>query len=369
MTPPPPLDERWMRRAITLARRGLYTTTPNPRVGCVLISPEGEVVGEGWHDRAGEPHAEIHALRAAGARAGGATAFVTLEPCAHFGRTPPCADALIQAGVARVVIGGYDPNPLVAGKGAEKLRAAGIRVDGPVLERECAALNPGFLKRMRTGLPWLRLKTAATLDGRLALANGASRWITGQAARRDVHRWRALSCAVLTGIGTVLADDPQLTVRHVRTPRQPVRVVLDPRLVLPDTAALWRDEAPLWVITREDADAARVRQLEARGARVFAVPAHDEERLDLRAVACTLAQQGCNEAWIEAGPTLTAAWLHSGLIDEWIHYLAPVLFGADARALVPALGLTTVADAPRWRLMSQRRFGEDVRLVLAPARG
>src|SRR5512135_2037899 len=222
------IDSQWMARALCLAERGLYTTSPNPRVGCVLVK-DGRVIGEGWHERAGEPHAEVHALRAAGEAARGATAYVTLEPCSHHGRTPPCADALIAAKVARVVSAMQDPNPLVAGQGLKKLSAAGIETDCGLMEAAARELNIGFISRMTRGTPWVRSKIAASLDGRTALANGASKWITGEAARRDVQHWRARSCAVLTGIGTVLADDPQLNVRMASS-RQPLRVLLDSQL-------------------------------------------------------------------------------------------------------------------------------------------
>jgi diaminohydroxyphosphoribosylaminopyrimidine deaminase/5-amino-6-(5-phosphoribosylamino)uracil reductase len=230
-------DHTFMARALQLAQRGLYTTTPNPRVGCVVVR-DGQVVGEGWHERAGEPHAEVLALRAAADRARGATVYVSLEPCSHHGRTPPCADALIAAGVARVVAAMQDPNPVVAGDGLQRLRAAGIETRDGLLQDEAHELNIGFVSRMQRGRPWLRVKVAASLDGRTALRNGASQWITGEQARRDGHRFRARSCAVMIGIGTLLADDPRLTVRHVQTSRQPLRVVVDRNLELPLSAQL-----------------------------------------------------------------------------------------------------------------------------------
>ena len=251
-----------MAHALELARRGLYTTTPNPRVGCVLVT-DGEVVGEGWHERAGEPHAEVVALRAAATKANGAIAYVTLEPCAHHGRTPPCCEALIKAGVARVVAAMQDPNPLVAGKGLAALRAAGIRVDSGLLEDEARELNIGFVSRMTRGTPWVRLKVAASLDGRTALANGQSQWITGPDARRDGHAWRARACAVLTGIGTVRDDDPQLTVREVATSRQPLRVVIDSRLETPPAARVLAGGGALVACAVEDK--ARAAALRARG--------------------------------------------------------------------------------------------------------
>ena len=257
-------DYRWMARALELAERGLFTTTPNPRVGCVIVQ-DCEMVGEGWHHRAGEPHAEVHALAMAGERARGASAYVTLEPCSHHGRTPPCAEALIKAGVARVVAAMEDPNPLVAGRGLALLRDAGIDVVSGVQEGEARELNIGFVSRMIRGRPWLRLKAAATLDGKTALDNGVSQWITGDDARRDAHRWRARSCAVLTGIGTVRDDDPQLNVRAIPTERQPLRIVVDARLETPLNAKLL-DGGPVLIAGAID-DAERVAALSRRGAR------------------------------------------------------------------------------------------------------
>ncbi|GAB6049359.1 bifunctional diaminohydroxyphosphoribosylaminopyrimidine deaminase/5-amino-6-(5-phosphoribosylamino)uracil reductase RibD [Hydrogenophilus islandicus] len=357
----------WMARAVRLARRGLTTTTPNPRVGCVIVSPLGDVVGEGWHERAGGPHAEAEALRAAGERARGATAVVTLEPCAHYGRTPPCADALIAAGIARVVYGMSDPNPLVAGKGLQRLREAGVEVIGPVHEAACRALNPGFIRRMSEGCPAFFLKTAATLDGRIALANGKSRWITSEAARRDVHRWRARCCAVLTGIGTVLADDPQLTVRLGRVKRQPIRIVLDSRLRLPLEAQVVRDRtAPAWVVTTNLADPTREAALRAAGVRVERLPADPSGRIDLHALARWLGDESLNEILVEAGATLFYAFVRAGLFDRWIHYLAPKGFGGDAQPLLPPLALTEVAQSPIWRIDAVKRLGETLRIDLMP---
>jgi diaminohydroxyphosphoribosylaminopyrimidine deaminase/5-amino-6-(5-phosphoribosylamino)uracil reductase len=343
----------------------MNTTTPNPRVGCVLVAPDGTLVGEGWHERAGGPHAEIGALRQAGNRARGATAVVTLEPCAHHGKTPPCADALIAAGVTRVVYGMRDPNPLVAGKGLAKLAAAGIEVVGPVLEAQCRALNPGFIRRMTAHRPAFFLKTAATLDGRIALANGMSRWITGEAARRDVHGWRARCCAVLTGIGTVLADDPQLTVRHRPTRRQPIRIVLDSRLRIPESAQLLCDhEAPTWVITSDAANPEKIARLTQRGCTVHCLPTTADGRIDLHALARWLAEQSLNEVLVEAGATLASAFVKNSLVDRWLHYLAPKAFGGDAYPLFPAWELTAVAAAPKWRIDRVRRLGDDLRLEL-----
>ena len=257
-----------MAQALRLAERGLYGTSPNPRVGCVLVAGD-RLVGSGWHRRAGEPHAEVHALREAGEAARGATAYVTLEPCSHHGRTPPCAEALVEAGVARVVVAVQDPNPQVAGEGIEKLRAAGIVVESGLMEAEARELNTGFFARMTRGTPWLRSKIAMSLDGRTALANGASQWITGEAARRDVQHWRARSCAVLTGIDTVLADDPQLNVRDIETERQPLRVVLDSRLRMPLNARILQDRKSgnvlVYTVLRDEG---KIAALEQSGATV-----------------------------------------------------------------------------------------------------
>ncbi|WP_163143963.1 bifunctional diaminohydroxyphosphoribosylaminopyrimidine deaminase/5-amino-6-(5-phosphoribosylamino)uracil reductase RibD, partial [Arhodomonas sp. KWT] len=308
-------DHALMARAIRLARRGLYTTDPNPRVGCV-IARAGEIVGEGWHERAGEPHAEVHALRAAGAAARGATAYVTLEPCAHHGRTPPCADALAEAGVARVVAAGTDPNPVVAGGGLERLRLAGVETAAGLMAEQARGLNPGFLRRMAEGMPWVRVKLAASLDGRTAMASGESRWITGAPARRDVHRWRARSSAMLTGIGTVLADDPALTVRDVDAPvMQPARYVIDPSLRLPEGARLVADGGGVTVFCSWPDDA-RVASLEAAGVRVVPLPPDPQGRPVLTAVLAAMARDGVNEVMVEAGPTLAGAVVAAGLADE-----------------------------------------------------
>ncbi|MHC2996546.1 bifunctional diaminohydroxyphosphoribosylaminopyrimidine deaminase/5-amino-6-(5-phosphoribosylamino)uracil reductase RibD [Tepidiphilus sp. HLB4] len=363
-TSPAPDDSHWMRRALRLARKGLETTTPNPRVGCVIVSSDGRLLGEGWHERAGEPHAEIHALRQAGAAARGATCYVTLEPCSHHGRTPPCADALIAAGVARVVVALQDPNPRVAGKGIERLRQAGIAIDVGLCAEASAELNRGFLTRMTQGRPWFRLKTAATLDGRTALADGRSRWITGEAARRDVHRWRARSCLVLTTIATVLADDPELTVRHVPCRRAPRRAVLDSTLRLPESARLLHGE-PVWIFTvREEAE--KRARLEARGHRVIRLPADAAGHIDLAALARWLGANEINEVLIEAGATANAAFLTAGLVDEWLHYAAPCVLGNQARALFALPEPGTLEEAPRFRVEETKRLGEDLRLRLRP---
>ena len=358
-------DSVWMARALHLAERGLLTTTPNPRVGCVLVA-NGEMVGEGWHERAGEPHAEPHALRAAGDKARGATAYVTLEPCSHQGRTPPCADALIAAGVARVVVAMQDPNPLVAGNGIAKLRAAGIAVECGLMEAEAAKLNLGFVSRMTRGLPWVRSKIAMSLDGRTALANGVSQWITGDAARRDVHLWRARSCAVLTGIDTVLEDDAQLSVRHVETTRQPLRVVLDSRLRMPLTAKILQGGNVL--IVTAAADTAKIGALEQLGAKV-AVLADEGGRVDLPAALRHLASSGCNEVLVEAGRTLNGALLKAGLTDELVLYFAPQLLGDMARGMAQMGELTELGQRVELEWQDVRQVGKDLRIQAKVKKG
>ena len=355
-----PADSLYMARALQLAARGLYTTNPNPRVGCVIVR-DGRVVGEGWHERAGTPHAEIHALRAAGDAARGATAYVTLEPCSHHGRTPPCAEALIDAGVARVVAAMTDPNPLVAGGGIAMLTLAGIRADVGLMEAEARALNPGFVSRMTRGRPWVRLKTAATLDGKTALENGASQWITGDAARADVQRLRARACAILTGSGTVAADNPRMNVRDFNIGRQPLRVVVDSQLrTAPDAAIL-----PALVACHH-ADPARRAALEQAGAEVVELPGSDG-RVDLAALFARLAQRGVNEVHVEAGAALNGALLAAGLVDEWVAYVAPMAVGDVARGLFAMPALTTLASAQRFTLADVRQIGGDLRLTLTPA--
>ena len=374
-------DRTAMARALILAERGLETTQPNPRVGCVLAQGE-TIVGEGFHERAGEPHAEVNALRAAGVLAAGATAYVTLEPCSHQGRTPPCVEALIAARVARVVFALEDPNPRVRGRGAQALRRAGISVDSGLLAAEAAELNPGFLKRMRSGRPWVRVKLAMSLDGRTALANGASQWITGPAAREDVQHWRARSSAILTGIGTVLADDPQLTVRlpdrATDRPRpQPLRVVLDARLQTPPGARLLTSGGNVLIMTvagagAGDSDlAARRAGLGVKGAEIEDVPAAEhggtgEVRLSLSEVLDRLGRRQVNELWVEAGPRLAGALLAQELIDELVIYVAPKLLGPQARPLMELRELHDLRDAANFRVVEFRQIGEDLRLRLRP---
>ena len=366
-------DRRAMQRALVLAARGLETTDPNPRVGCVLARGE-RIVGEGWHERAGEAHAEVAALRAAGPQASGATAYVTLEPCAHQGRTAPCTLALTGARVARVVYAVGDPNPQVNGRGAAALRAASISVESGLLEDEARELNAGFFKRRQGGRPFVRLKLAQSLDGRTALANGASKWITGEAARADVQSWRARSSAVLTGIGTVLADDPQLTVRLPPTAggerREPLRVVLDSALRTPPGARLFSGGGEVLILTTLAAlDEARATALSARGARIESLPDR-AGRLELAAVLDRLGELEANEVLIEAGATLAGELVQQGLVDELLLYVAPRLLGPAGRALVELPALTDLAAAPSFALIESQAVGDDLRLRLRPrARG
>ena len=360
-------DARHMAEAIRLARRGLRTTAPNPRVGCVIAHGE-RVIARGFHQRAGEAHAEVEALRAAREPVRGATAYVTLEPCSHHGRTPPCAEALIGAGVARVVAASLDPNPLVAGRGLERLRAAGVAVGSGLLEREAAALNPGFFKRMKTGLPWVRVKLAASLDGRTAMADGSSRWITGEAARADVQRLRARSCAIVTGVGTVLHDDPRLDVRIAAghgagAPRQPVRVVVDSGLRTPPAARLIGAAGEALVVTAVQ-DEPREHVLRAAGAIVLHLPGADG-RVDLHALLAHLGAAQCNEVLIEAGATLAGAALRAGLVDELVVYMAPTLLGSSARPLFE-LPFTAMEQRVGLAITDIAAVGKDWRITATP---
>ena len=353
-------DSVWMAQALRLAERGLYGTSPNPRVGCVLVRA-GDVVGSGWHRCAGEPHAEVHALREAGEAARGATAYVTLEPCSHHGRTPPCAEALIEAGVARVVVAVQDPNPQVAGEGIALLRAAGIAVESGLMEAEARELNVGFFARMARGMPWVRSKIAMSLDGRTALGNGKSQWITGDAARQDVQRWRARSCAVLTGINTVLADDARLNVRGIDAPRQPLRVVLDSQLRIPLEARVLYDGGNTLIYTalRNERKTALLQDL---GATVAAMPGSNGQ-VDLPAVLRDLAQRGCNEVLVEAGSTLNGALLRVKLVDELLLYVAPQLLGDAARSMAQLGELTSLDQRVDLKWQDMRQVGEDLRIL------
>ncbi len=355
-------DHRYMARALRLAARGLYTTDPNPRVGCVLVN-DGQVVGEGWHQFAGGPHAEINALAQAGNAAAGATAFVTLEPCCHQGRTPPCSDALIEAGVQRVVFAQQDPNPRVAGKGAARLQAAGITVASGVLAAEAVRLNPGFTRRMQSGRPWVRCKLAMSLDGRTAMASGESQWITGAQARRDVHRLRARSSAILTGIGTVLADDPSLTARPEDTDveiRQPLRVILDSGLRMPASTRLLGLPGETLVVS--GADTTVPPGIEGDAVSVLRVPLVSG-RPDLAAVLQHLGSLEINEVHVEAGATLSGALLQAGLVDELVIYMAPHLMGDAARGLFALPGLEQMADRVELVITDIRAIGEDWRIT------
>lgn len=356
-------DETAMRRALELAARGLYSTHPNPRVGAVLVRDQ-EIVGEGWHERAGGPHAEPLAIRAAGERARGATAYVTLEPCCHHGRTPPCVDALLGAGVKRVVFAIADPNPRVNGGGAKLLRQAGVEVASGLLAREATDLNAGFLLRMREGRPFVRLKTAASLDGRTALANGKSQWITSEEARADVQHWRARSSAVLTSADTVLADDPRLDVR-IDTPRQPLRVVLDRRRRVRKSAKILAPPGEVLVFTAAVAGAAKRRATALGDARIETLRTR-RSHLDLRQVLQRLAELDMNEILVEAGPGLSGAMLSAGLIDEWLLYVAPRLLGPHARPLAQFAKLTRLDASPRFELIDSQPVGPDLRLRLRP---
>lgn len=364
-----------MTRALQLARRGLYTTSPNPRVGCVMTRA-GEIVGEGWHQQAGGPHAEIHALAMAGELARGATAYVTLEPCSHTGKTGPCADALIKAGVTRVVYAMEDPNPEVAGRGLERLRSAGIQVDGPVLEDQAESLNPGFIRRMETGKPYVRCKMAMSLDGRTAMASGESKWVTGPKARSDVQRLRARSCAIITGIDSILHDDSSLTVRpeemdltnaEAAAEKQPLRVVVDTQLRLSPKAKILSGGGPVVLFASEQAIAekpAEVKALDALGVVLSPCPLY-QGKLDLRHILEQLAQSQCNEILIEAGATLAGAFLRRGLIDELTIYMASKLLGSQARPLFD-LPLQSMAAQLPLKISDIRALGNDWRITARP---
>jgi diaminohydroxyphosphoribosylaminopyrimidine deaminase/5-amino-6-(5-phosphoribosylamino)uracil reductase len=366
--PSPELDRQRLQQALKLAESSFGLTEPNPRVGCVIGHEDGLVLGRGATQQAGGPHAEVMALReaqAAGHDLRGSTAWVTLEPCAHHGRTPPCCDALIQAGVARVVAAAVDPFPQVNGGGLARLRAAGVQVDlaEPELAAAAREINIGFFSRLERGRPWVRLKVAASLDGRTALPDGRSKWITGPEARRDGHAWRRRAGAVLTGIGTVLADDPQLDVRLVPTARQPLRVVLDSALRLPPQARLLQGQGPVLVFAGE-APAARAAALAEGGADVVVLPA-EGGRPSLAAVLAELARRGINELHVEAGAVLNGALLDAGLVDELLLYQAPLLIGAGAGlASLPAL--PELDAARRWRYFDCQPLGADLRLRLRP---
>ncbi len=356
-------DTAHMRHALALAREALFLTSPNPRVGCVIISAQGEVLGSGHTQRAGEAHAEVMALRDAQNQqhdVRGATAYVTLEPCSHQGRTGPCCDALIHAGLSRVVVALQDPNPLVAGQGTERLRAAGVQVDVGLLSEEAQELNIGFFKRMTHGMPWVRMKVAASLDGQTALDNGVSQWITSPLARDDGHTWRARACAVLTGIGTVLEDDPQLDVRALPTPRQPTLVVMDSQLETPLTAKLFHPQRPVWIYCAVD-HAERRAALEAKGAQVICLP-NPKGKVDLAAMLQDLGAKQINEVHVEAGHKLNGSLLREGLVDELLTYLAPKLLG-QGRGMTTLGPFTTLADAKPLAFHEVAQIGPDLRIL------
>lgn len=359
-------DIATMSHALQLAERGLYSTDPNPRVGCVLLR-DGRVVGEGWHEFAGGPHAEVMALEQAGEAAAGATAYITLEPCCHHGKTPPCSEALIKAGVSRVVAAMADPNPQVAGEGLKQLQQAGISVASGLLQAQAEALNPGFVTRMREQRPFVRCKLAMSLDGRTAMASGESKWITGEAARHDVHRLRARSSAIMSGIGTVLADDPSLTVRTPEgelTPRQPLRVVLDPHLSTPTHARFLQQPGRALIVTATEEPAVQ-EQLEQAGAEVLYLP-NGSDAIDLQRLMVELAGREINEVLLETGAILSGAALHAGIIDELVIYMAPKLMGDGARGLFHTPGLASLADAIELKISDIRAVGNDWRITATP---
>src|SRR6266545_3747568 len=341
-------DHEFMARTLELAGRGLYSTAPNPRVGCVVVA-DGMVIGMGWHEKAGMPHAEALALKAAGARARGATLYVNLEPCSHHGRTPPCVDAIIAAGVKRVVAAMEDPNPKVAGEGFARVRAAGIAVEHGLKEDEARELNVGFFARMTRGRPWMRMKIAASLDGRTALANGRSRWITGEAARADGHRWRARACAVLTGFGTVRDDDPQLDVRGVDTPRQPLKIVVDSKFETPPSARLLKEGKTLVAGAVEDKK--KIATLEAAGAEVVVIP-NESGKVELFKLMEELARRELNGSLLQAG-----------VVDELLVYLAPSVIGDSGRGMFSLPELTELSQTTALSIREVERIGVDLRIL------
>jgi len=363
-------DYAHMSRALLLAKRGIYSTDPNPRVGCVIVQGT-ERIGEGWHIRAGEGHAEVNALRDAGENIQAATVYVTLEPCSHFGRTSPCSQALIDAGVARVVVAMLDPNPLVAGKGVQQLKDAGIQVESGLLEQQAEALNPGYLKRMRTGQPWVRCKLAMSLDGRTAMASGESQWITSAAAREDVHRLRARSSAILTGSGTVTSDNPSMTARGdeaAQRSEQPLRVIVDSELKVSPQSAIFREQGTVRIFTLADCAPNRQKALHDVGAEVVMLPARDS-RVDLTAVMHDLAESQVNEVMVEAGAGLAGALLQAKLLDEIIIYMAPILMGDTARGLFQLPGLKSMAQRVPLHIDDVRQVGVDWRFTIRPDYG
>lgn len=361
--PPTESDIQWMSLALTWAEKAMNITTPNPRVGCVIVNPQGVLIGSGHTQAAGQAHAEIMALQDAeqqGHDLAGATAYVTLEPCSHQGHTGPCCDALIQVGLARVVVAVQDPNPQVSGNGIARLRQAGLQVDVGVSKDKALSLNLGFFKRMTQGVPWMRLKLAASLDGQTALSNGLSQWITSAAARQDGHAWRARACAVLTGIGTVLEDDPRLDVRDIDTPRQPTLVIVDSKLETPLNAKLWPIQREVWIYcAKEDAD--RKAALEAKGAQVTCLP-NAQGKVDLRAMQKDLGQRNINEVHIEAGFKLNGSLLTAGVVDELLVYLAPLLIG-QGMGMANLGPFEALSQALKLDIQNVMPIGNDIRLI------
>lgn len=368
---PTPLDTALMQQALALARESIGLTEPNPRVGCVISRPDGRVIGSGRTQEAGGPHAEVMALRDAQARGesvAGATAHVTLEPCAHHGRTPPCCDALIAARLGRVVYALDDPFPQVAGQGAARLRAAGVQVeslDSSPLADEARELNIGFFSRVQRGRPWLRMKVAITLDGRTALQNGVSQWITGVAARTDGHAWRKRAGALLTGVGTVRDDDPRLDVRLVETPRQPLRVIVDSNLQTPPVARILDAPGSVLIYAAVDGESPQRAALQARGAEI-AVARNPQGKVDLAALLDDLGRRGVNELHVEAGHKLNGSFVQAGLVDEFLVYVAPKLLGAG-RELATFGPLQTMAEVVPLRFVSATPVGDDLRILARPA--
>jgi len=352
-------DHAYMSQALQLAEKGLYSTSPNPRVGCVIVR-DGKIAGSGWHVQTGQPHAEINALNIAGRAAQGATVYLTLEPCSHYGRTHPCAEALIRAKVAKVIIAMQDPNPLVAGRGASLLKQSGINVLVGLMGEWAKDLNVGFVSRMTNNRPWVRMKIAASLDGKTALNNGVSQWITGEAARHDGHRFRARSCAVLTGIGTVLEDDPQLSVRFIETSRQPLRIIIDSQLKIPTTAKVLRGEGELIFTTTDNKE--RISALKEAGARPIILPS-EKGKIDLAGLMQILADFEINELLVEAGNRLSSAFIREGLVDELIIYLAPHLIGNRAMGMLQLPELTDLSEKYNLKIKDLRMVGEDIRIM------
>lgn len=354
-------DYAFMAYALRLAEKGLYSTAPNPRVGCVLAQKD-QIIGSGWHEKAGQSHAEINALASATEKTRGATAYITLEPCSHYGWTPPCVNALIDAGIAKAIIAMEDPNPIVCGRGCALLEQAGITVHTGLLQSQAQALNIGFITRMTHRRPWVRLKTAISLDGKTALNNGISQWITGEAARYDGHRWRARSCAIVTGIGTVKSDNPQLSVRHIETVRQPRKVIVDSHLTIPLNAKLLQSDNEILIFAACDGSLKKKNALSRMGAQVIVIP-NTEGSVDLNKMMAILADLEINEVLVEAGRELNGALIEAGLVDEMIFYLAPHLLGDDARGMIKLPELTCLEQKKELKIQDLRMIGQDIRII------